>query len=144
MPSSPPRAPGEEERYHLFCPVQTLHIYQTHTAAVRRLDRLLLSYRVLSPGLAISAQRLANWLVEAVTKAYTMSNRPAPTLTVHSTRGVATSVAALAGIDWEVIRKTADWQGDLTFRKHYYHHLKVRTVADAVFAPSHTLTMSAG
>ena len=96
------------------------------------MDRLLLSYHVLSPGLAISAQRLANWLVEAVTKAYTMSNRPAPTLTVHSTRGVATSVAALAGIDWEVIRKTADWQGDLTFRKHYYHQLKVRTIADVV------------
>ena len=103
-----------------------------------------MSYCVQSPGLAISSQRLANRLVEAVTMAYTMSNRPAPTLTVHSTRGVATSVAALAGIDWEVIRKTADWQGDLTFRKHYYHHLKVRTVADAVFAPSHTLTMSAG
>ena len=96
------------------------------------MDRLLLSYHALSPGLVISAQRLANWLVEAVTKAYTMSKRPAPTLTVHSTRGVATSVAALAGIDWEVIRKTADWQGDLTFRKHYYHHLKVRTVADVV------------
>ena len=103
-----------------------------------------MSYHVLTPGFAISAQRLANWLVEAVSKAYAMSNRPAPTLTTHSTRGMATSVAALAGVDWEVIRKTLAWQGDLTFRKHYYHHLKVRTVADAVFAPSHTLTMSAG
>ena len=87
---------------------------------------------MLSPGLAISAQRLANWLVEAVTKAYTMSNRPAPTLTAHSTRGMATSVASLAGVDWEVIRKTSAGQGDLTFRNHYYHQLKVRTIADAV------------
>ena len=96
------------------------------------MDRLLLSYHVLSPGLAISAQRLANLLVEAVSKGYTMSNRPAPTLTAHSTRGMANSVAALAGKDWEVTRKTSAWQGDLTFRKHYYHHLKVRTVADVV------------
>ena len=96
------------------------------------MDRLLVSYHVLTPGFAISAQRLANWLVEAVSKAYAMSNRPAPMLTTHSTRGMATSVAALAGVDWEVIRKTSAWQGDLTFRKHYYHHLKVRTVADVV------------
>ena len=59
-----------------------------------------MSYRVQSPSLAISAQRLANWLVEAVTKAYTMSNRLTAMLTAHSTRGVATSMAVLAGIDW--------------------------------------------
>ena len=53
-------------------------------------------------------------------------------LTAHSTRGVASSVAVLAGIDREVICKTAAWQGDLTFRTHYYRHLRVRTVADAV------------
>ena len=57
-----------------------------------------MSYRVQSPGLAISAQRLGNWLVEALTKAYTMSYRPAAMLTAHSTRGVATSMAVLAGI----------------------------------------------
>ena len=90
----------EEERYHLSYPVCALRLYYTRTAAVRTSNRLLVSYRVQSPGLAISAQRLANWLVEAVTKAYTMSNRPTAMLTAHSTRGVATSMAVLAGIDW--------------------------------------------
>ena len=41
-------------------PVRALRIYHTCTAAVRRLDRLLVSYHVLTPGFAISAQRLAN------------------------------------------------------------------------------------
>ena len=70
--------------------------------------------------------------MEGVTTAYTQSNRPAPKLTAHSTRGVATSVAILARIDWEVIRRTAAWQGDLTFMRHYYRHTRVNTVADAV------------
>ena len=103
----PAMSTREEERYHLSYPVCGLRIHYTRTAAVITSNRLLVSYRVQSPGLAISAQRLANWLVEAVTKAYTMSNRPTAMLTAHSTRGVATSVAVLAGIDWEVIRKTA-------------------------------------
>lgn len=88
--------------------------------SLRKSDRLLVSYRERSPGLAISSQRLAHRLVEAVTKAYTMFNKPAPTLTAHSSRGVATSVALLAGIDWDVIRRTVSWQSDHTFRRHYY------------------------
>ena len=123
---------AEEQRYNLSCPVRALRIYLTRTAAIRKSDRLLVSYRERSPGLAISSQRLAHWLVEAVTKAYTMSNMPAPKLTAHSTRGVATSVALLAGINWDVIRQTASWKSDGAFRKHYYRHVTVRSVADAV------------
>ena len=54
---------------------------------------------------------------------------------------MATSVAALTGIDWEVTRKTSAWQGDLTFRKHYYHQLKVRTIADVVLHQVSRLTL---
>ena len=81
-----------------------------------------MSYLKRNPGQAISAQRLAHWLVDAVTKAYTMANKPVPKLTAHSTRGVATSVAALMGTDWEVIHGL----------HHYYHHVNVRLVADVV------------
>ena len=101
-------------------------------AAVRKSERLVVSYLKRNPGQAISAQRLAHWLVDAVTKAYTVANKPVPKLTTHSTRGMATSVAALVGTDWEVIRRTASWKGDLTFKRHYYHHINVRSVADAV------------
>ena len=93
-----------------------------------------MSYRKQSPVQAISAQRLAHWLVHAITKAYTVLNKPVPQFTAHSTRGVATSVAALMGTDWEVIRRTASWMGDLTFRHHYYRHANVRSVADAVLS----------
>ena len=55
-----------------------------------------------------------------------------PKLTAHSTRGVATSVAALSGLDWEVIRWTASWKGDHTFRHHYFRHVNVLSVGDVV------------
>ena len=122
----------EEKRYHLSCPVRALKIYRT--APIRQSDQLLVSFGVRydRPGKAITSKRLASWLVEAITEAYTRSDTPVPRLTAHSTRAVATSTALAAGIDWEVIRETAAWQGDLTFRKHYYRYVKVSNIADAV------------
>ena len=69
-------SPAPSTRGRRVLPPVRASIYHTCTAAVRMLDRPLVSYSVLSPGLAISAQRLANWPVEAVSKGYTMSNRP--------------------------------------------------------------------
>ena len=90
-----------------------------------------MSYQRRSPGLAISSERLAHWLVDTVTEAYTRANKPVPNLTAHSTRGLATSVAVLSGTDSEVFRRTVSWKGDLTFRHHYFKHVDVRS-ADAV------------
>ena len=93
-----------------------------------------MSYRRRSPGLAISSERLAHWLVDTVTEAYTRANKLVPKLTAHSTRGLATSVAALSGLDSEVIRRTASWKGDHTFKRHYFRHVNMRSVADAVLS----------
>ena len=124
----------EEKRLHLSCPVRAVRIYLRRTGPVRRSTRLLVSYKTghPGPGRAISTQRLAHWLVDGITEAYTRSGRPVPQLKAHSTRGTATSIAVLAGVDWEVIRQTAGWQGDRTFMQHYYQHTHVRSVADAV------------
>ena len=122
----------EERRLHLLCPVRALRIYLQRTQAVRKSDRLLVTYWARNPGTALSTQRLAHWLVDGITVAYTEAGKVVPKLTAHSTRGTATSIAVLAGIDWEVIRKTAAWRGESTFLKHYYRHMEVRSVADAV------------
>ena len=126
-----PRSP-EEERSHLLCPVRAVRIYIQRTAACRRSEQLLLTYGGKSPGSALSTQRLSHWLVDGIALAYTTAGKPAPKLKAHSTRGTATSIAVLAGVDWEVVRQAAVWRGDLTFMKYYYRHVNVRSVADAV------------
>ena len=70
--------------------------------------------------------------MDTVSEAYTRANKPVPKITAHSTRGLAASVATLSGLDWEVIRRTASWKGDHTFKRHYFRHVNVLSVADAV------------
>ena len=41
-------------------------------------------------------------------------------------------MAALSGLDLEVIRRTASWKGDDTFKHHYFRHVNVLSVADVV------------
>ena len=126
-----PRTP-EQRRRHLLCPVRAMRIYLRRTSVGRRSQQLLLTYGGRSPGSALSSQRLAHWLVDGITLAYTTMGEPAPRLKAHSTRGTATSIAVLAGVDWEEVRQAAVWRGDLTFMKHYYRYVNVRSVADAV------------
>ena len=70
--------------------------------------------------------------MDGIALAYTTAGKPAPKLKAHSTRGTATSIAVLAGVDWEVVCKAAVLRGDFTFMKYYYRHVDVRSVADAV------------
>ena len=123
---------GEEERLHLLCPVRALRCYLERTSPFRQSDRLLVTYAVRRPGFALSSQRLAHWLVDGITEAYVRSNKPAPRLTAHSTRGTAVSIAVLSGVDWEVVRQAAAWLGDRTFLSHYFRNTAVNTVAEAV------------
>ena len=127
----------KDKRLHLSCPVRAMRFYLQRTRSVRKSDRLLLTYGGRNPGSALSTQRLAHWLVDGITEAYTLQGAVAPKLRAHSTRGTATSIAALSGVDWEIIRQAAVWQGDQTFIKHYYRYTKVRSVADAVLEQAH-------
>ena len=109
-----------------------MRIYLQRTSASRRSQRLLLTYGGRTPGSALSTQRLSHWLVDGIALAYTTMGKPVPRLKAHSTRGTSTLIAVLAGIDWEEVRQVAVWHGDLTFMKHYCHHINVRSVTDAV------------
>ena len=63
-------------------------------------------------------------------EAYKRAHLPVPKLTAHSTRGLATSVAALSGLSWDVIRRTAAWKSDITFRQRYFRHIDLPSVGD--------------
>ena len=123
-----------QRRLHLLCPVRALRIYLQRTSDSRLSDRLLLTYGGRTPGSALSTQRLAHWLVDGIRLCYTVQGKPAPTLTAHSTRGTAASVAVLAGADWDTVRTQAGWSGDCSFLRHYFRHHRVVSVADAVLA----------
>ena len=122
----------EEKRLHLLCPVRAIRIYLERTNSFRRSEQLLVCYARGNKGKALSSQRLAHWLVDGISEAYVRSNIPVPRLTAHSTRGAATSVAVLSGVDWEVVRQSACWTGDSTFLAHYYKYRPVNTLANAV------------
>ena len=64
--------------------------------------------------------------------AYQTVGKQAPMLKAHSTRGMATSIAVKAGIDWDSIRTLAGWTGDQTFMRFYYRDVESRSVAEAV------------
>ena len=64
--------------------------------------------------------------------AYQTMGKQAPMLKAHSTRGMATSIAVKAGVDWDAIRDLAEWTGDQTFMRFYYRHVENRSVAEAV------------
>ena len=107
-----------------------MRIYLERTRAVRVSEQLLVSYRVQSPGRAITRERISHWLVDTVVEAYTRALLPVPRLTAHSTRGLSTSVAALSGLSWDVVRRTASWKSDITFRQYYFRHVDLPSVGD--------------
>ena len=61
--------------------------------------------------------------MDGVTEAYTRTGKLVPKLKVRSSRGTATPIAGLAGVDSEVVRQAAVWGVDVTFLNHYYHYI---------------------
>ena len=109
-----------ERRRHLLCPVRAVRFYMQRTADIRRTQQLLVTYGGRTPGSALSTQRLSHWLRDGIATAYQTVGKQAPMLKAHSTRGMATSIAVKAGIDWDAIRQLAGWTGDQTFMRFYY------------------------
>ena len=88
-------------------------------------------YRIVNRVLAVqSLKRALHGLVDSVVEAYARAHLPVPRLTAHSTRGLTTSVAALSGLSWDVICRTASWKSDITFRQHYFRHVDLPSVGD--------------
>ncbi len=78
----------------LLCPVRALRIYVDRTQSFRTSDQLFVCFGGQQKGRAVSKQRLAHWIVEAIVLAYQARRLPCPLgVRAHSTRGVASSWA---------------------------------------------------
>ncbi len=74
----------------LLCPVRALRVYVDRTQSFRTSDQLFVCFGGQQKGKAVSKQRLAHWIVEAIVLAYQARRLPCPLgVRAHSTRGVA-------------------------------------------------------
>ncbi len=109
----------------LLCPVRALRIYVDRTRSFRSFDKLFVCHGGQQKGKAVSKQRLAHWIVEAVALAYQSQGEPYPLwVRAHSTRSVASSHALAHGASLVDICRAADWATPNTFAKFYSLHVE--------------------
>ncbi len=115
----------------LLCPVRALRIYVTCTRSVRSSEQLFVCHGGQQKGKAVSKQRLAHWIVEAVALAYQSQGEPFPLgVRAHSTRSVASSHALAHGASLADICRAAGWATPNTFARFY--NLRVEPVSSRV------------
>ncbi|KAL0162049.1 hypothetical protein M9458_041445, partial [Cirrhinus mrigala] len=104
----------------LLCPVRALHIYVDRTRHFRRTEQLIVCFRGQQKGNAVSKQRLAHWVVDAISLSYQNQGEPCPLgVHAHSTRSVASSYALAHGASLADICRAAGWATPNTFARFY-------------------------
>ncbi|KAK2921855.1 hypothetical protein Q8A73_001340 [Channa argus] len=132
---TPPHTSEEDASSHLLCPVRALSYYVERTSTIRRSERLFVHYREGSAGLPLSAQRLSNWLCEAIFQAYESSGaQPPEGIRAHSTRGIASSVALLRGVSVEDICLAASWSSTCSFVRFYLRDVSRPSLSSSVLS----------
>ncbi len=117
-----------------LCPVRALRLYVDRTQSFRTSDQLFVCYGGQQKGKAVSKQRLAHWIVDAIVLVYQSQDVPCPFgLRAHSTRGVASSWALAQGASLTDICRAAGWATPNTFARFY--SLRVEPVSFRVLAP---------
>ncbi len=115
----------------LLCPVRALRIYVDCTQSFRTSDQLFVCFGGQQKGRAVSKQRLAHWIVEAIVLAYQARRLPCPLgVRGHTTRGVASSWALVRGASIADICKAAGWATPNTFARFY--NLRIEPVSSRV------------
>ncbi len=115
----------------LLCPVRALRHYVDRTQSFRTSDQLFACHGGRQKGNAISKQRMAHWIVDAITLAYQAQGVPCPfSLRAHSTRSVASSWALARGASLTDICRAAGWATPNTFARFY--SLRVEPVSSCV------------
>ncbi len=115
----------------LLCPVRALRIYVDRTQSFRTSDQHFVCFGGQQKGRAVSKQRLAHWIVEAIVLAYQARRLPCPLgVRAHSTRGVASSWALARGASIADICKAAGWATPNTFARFY--NLRIEPVSSRV------------
>ncbi len=115
----------------LLCPVRALCVYMDRTQSFRTSDQLFVCFGGQQKGKAVSKQRLAHWIVEAIVLAYQARRLPCPLgVREHSTRGVASSWTLARGASIADICRAASWATPNTFARFY--NLRVEPVSSRV------------
>ncbi len=115
----------------LLCPVRALRVYVDRTQSFRTSDQLFVCFGGQQKGKAVSKQRLAHWIVEAIVLAYQARRLPCPLgVRAHSTRGVASSWALARGASIADICRAAGWAAPNMFARFY--NLRVEPVSSRV------------
>ncbi len=115
----------------LLCTVRALRIYVDRTQSFKTSDQLFVCFGGQQKGKAVSKQRLAHWIVEAIVLAYQARRLPCPLgVRAHSTRGVASSWALARGASIADICKAAGWATPNTFARFY--NLRIEPVSSRV------------
>ncbi|KAL0150355.1 hypothetical protein M9458_054357, partial [Cirrhinus mrigala] len=112
----------------LLCPVRALRIYVDRTRHFRRTEQLFVCFGGQQKGNAVSKQRLAHWVVDAISLSYQNQGEPCPLgVHAHSTRSVASSYALAHGASLADICRAAGWATPNTFTRFY--NLRVEAVS---------------
>ncbi len=115
----------------LLCPVRALRHYVDRTQSFRTSDQLFVCHGGRQKGNAVSRQRMAHWIVDAITLAYQAQGVPCPfRLRAHSTRSVASSWALARGASLTDICRAVGWATPNTFARFY--SLRVEPVSSCV------------
>ncbi|XP_038163380.1 uncharacterized protein LOC119798106 [Cyprinodon tularosa] len=131
----PPFSSQEQERLHSLCPVRALRIYVRRTIQVRKSDQLFVSWAKNHNGKAVSKQRLAHWITDAISLAYSSKgHQPPEGLRAHSTRGLSSSWALLRGVSLQEICAAASWASSHTFTRFYKLDVTAPSLAHSVLS----------
>ncbi len=115
----------------LLCPVRALQQYEDRTQSFRTSEQFFVCYGGQQKGKAVSKQRMAHWIVDAITLAYEVQGAPYRLrLHAHSTRGVASSLVLARGTSLADICRAVGWATPKTFPRLY--SLRVESVSSCV------------
>lgn len=110
---------------------RSLRHYLELTQQYRKDQCLFVIPKGIKKGMAASRTTLASWIVRLIQKTYRASGLPVPNaVSAHSTRGMASSWAALARVSPETIGRVASWSSFSTFMTHYSLDPAVLTSCD--------------
>ncbi len=108
-----------------------IHSYIHRTQSSRTSGQLFVCYGGQQKGKAVSKQRMAHWIVDAIPLAYEAQGVPCPLrLCAHSTRGVTSSWALAHGALLADICRAAGWVTPNKFTRFY--SLRVKPVSSCV------------
>ncbi len=111
---------GDLQMHHELFPVRSLRVYVDRTAPWRTTDQILVCFSDRGKGSPVSKSRLAHWITKVITSSYASAHKVLPNpVKCHSTRLVATSWAALRGVQLTDIYAAATWNSPSTFSRFY-------------------------